>query len=327
MGTNPAVVIQGADAVADVPGIEALAGEAELRFAPDTGRLRDALPGAPVLLGWDFRGSLADAWGAADRLRWVHWCGAGVDAVLFPDLAASDVVLTNARGIFDRPMAEYALALMLAMAKRLPETVRLQQVREWRFRFSERLDGTRALVIGPGSIGREIARVLRGVGVEVEAVGRTPRPRDPDFGEVHPRSALHDLLPGADWVILIVPLTPDTEGMIGAAELAAMKPGARLVNLGRGRLIDEPALVRALRDGAIAGAALDVFHDEPLPASSPLWGMENVIVSPHMSGDWHGSHAALADLFVRNFRRFVAGEPLLNVVDKRQGFAALERAG
>ena len=317
------IVIQGAASAEEVPGIAAIAEAAELRFTVTAEEFRAALPGADVLLGWDFAaGGLEEAWPRAGDLRWIQWCGAGVNAALFPGLVQSDVVLTNARGIFDRAMAEYTLGLIIAFAKRFPESYALQARGEWRHRLTEGIEGARVLVVGVGSIGREIARLLRAVGMVVEGVGRGARGGDGDFERIHGQDDLVGCLGEADYVVLITPLTAATAGLFGARAFAAMKPSARFINLGRGQLIDEAALIAALDAGALAGAALDVFETEPLPADSPLWRHPAVIVSPHMSGDFIGYEAALAGLFLENFQRFRAGEPLRNLVDKALGFAA-----
>jgi phosphoglycerate dehydrogenase-like enzyme len=321
VSSRTVVVVQGAGNAGQVPGIEGAEAHAELRFATTAEELEQHLPGVEVLLGWDFReAGLETAWRNADRLRWIHWAGAGVDAVLFPELIASDVILTNSRGIFDRAMAEYVLGLILAFAKRFPESFGLQAERQWRHRLNEQVKDRRVLVVGVGSIGREIARLLRAAGLRVEGVGRRARGADPDFSVIHAREDLHTVLPRADYVVIIVPLTDETRQLIGAAELKAMKSTARLINLARGQVLDEAALVQALARGDIAGAALDVFEVEPLPAESPLWSMDNVIVSPHMSGDFFGYPEAVVQVFVENLRRYRAGESLLNVVDKCRGF-------
>ena len=321
MNGRTTVVIQGVESAGEVPGVEALADEASLRCANGLDALRDALPGAEVLLGWNFAADdVTRAFDRADRLRWIQWGGAGVDAALFPALVESGVTLTNVRGVFDQAMAEYTLGMILAFAKDFRRTDALQRERTWSHRLTEPVAGTRALVVGAGSIGRAIARTLRAAGIEVEGVGRSARADDPDFGRVHGNEDLDRRLGSADWVVLITPLTERTRGMFDAARFAAMKPTARFFNLGRGALVDEPAMIEALGNGVIAGAGLDVFAEEPLPAASPLWAMENVIVSPHMSGDFHGHKAAMAEVFIENFRRYRAGEPLMNVVDKRLGF-------
>ena len=321
MSERTAVVIQGVGSAGEVPGIAAIEADAEFRCASDFDSLCEALPGAEVVLGWNFRADdLAHAFARADRLRWIQWGGAGVDATLFPALVESDVTLTNVRGVFDQPMAEYTLGMILAFAKDFRASYDRQRERTWSHRLSERIEGTKALVVGAGSIGRAIARTLRAAGIEVEGVGRTARDGDPDFGRVYGNEDLDRVLGSADWVVLIAPLTDRTRGLFGASRFAAMKPTARFFNLGRGALVDEPAMIAALENGVIAGAGLDVFTEEPLPSGSPLWGMENVFVSPHMSGDFQGHKKTMADVFIGNFRRFRAGEPLANVVDKRLGF-------
>lgn len=313
--------MQGAKGVDEVPGIDSIASQADLRFANTSDELRVAIKDAEIMLGWNFQaGGLRGAWNDRTCLRWIHWCGAGVDAVLFPALVQSDTVLTNARGVFDRAMAEYVLGVIIAFAKRFPETITYQLKRTWQHRLTECIEGQHVLVVGVGSIGGAVARLLRSVGLNVVGVGRRARSEDPEFGVVHPQGKLNQLLPEADYVVIVAPLTEETIGMFGTEQYRAMKPTARLVNVGRGRIIDETALIKALQDREIAGAALDVFETEPLPQDSPLWSMANVIVSPHMSGDFVDYPRALADSFLENFRRFTAGEPLLNVVDKTQGY-------
>lgn len=293
---------------------------AEVRYVTEEG-LVDALPGAEVLLVWDFRAStLSSAWPGADRLRWVHAASAGVNHVLTPEAVASDVMITNSRGVFDEPMAEYVLAMALALAKDLPTTLSRQRERRWHHRETERLGGKRVLVAGTGPIGRAIGRKLAAAGMRVTGLGRTARSGDPDLGDVLPMSSLNEVLPDMDWVVLAAPLTDETRDMIDAKALAAMKPTARLINVGRGPLVAQDDLVDALAGGRLAGAALDVFVDEPLPAASPLWELPNVIVSPHMSGDVVGWRAELVALFHDNLTRYLDGEPLRNVVDKARGY-------
>jgi phosphoglycerate dehydrogenase-like enzyme len=243
---------------------------------------------------------------------------------MFPELIASPVVLTNSRGIFDHAIAEYVLGLILAFAKDLPHTLDLQRRREWQYRETERIDDRTALIVGAGSIGRDVGRLLRAVGMRVLGAGRTGGVRrggdaEP-FERVVSAAGLPAVLPEADYVVLALPLTPETRGMFGGALLARMKPAARLINVGRGAVVDEAALVQALREHRIAGAALDVFANEPLPSDHPLWDLPGVIVSPHMSGDYIGWQKAVSGLFVDNFRRWLAGRPLRNVVDKARGY-------
>ncbi|OLT03756.1 hydroxyacid dehydrogenase [Pseudonocardia sp. CNS-004] len=280
-----------------------------MRLAADASSLAEVLPGADVLLVWDFLSdAVREAWPAADSLRWVHTASAGVDRLTFPGLVESDVTLTNSRGVFDRPMAEYVLGLVLAMAKDLPGTFAAQARHEWHHRESEPIAGRCAVVVGGGPIGRAIAGLLGAVGMDVELVGRR------DFDD------LPALLPRADWLVLAAPLTDTTRGMLDAAALALLRPSARVINVGRGGLVVEPDLVDALREGRLAGAALDVFAREPLPADSPLWTHPGVIVSPHMSGDLIGWRQELIEVFRDNLARYRAGEPLHNVVDKTLGY-------
>jgi phosphoglycerate dehydrogenase-like enzyme len=229
-------------------------------------------------------------------------------------------VLTNSRGVFDGAIAEYVLGLIIAFAKGFPETMALKEQRIWQHRLAERIAARRVLVVGVGGIGRAIARLLHGAGMEVQGVGRSERGSDPDFGLVHAQSELDRLLPEADFVVVAAPLTERTAGLFGARQFRAMKPAARFINVGRGAIADQDALVAALAEKQIAGAALDVFEQEPLPPQSPLWEMPSVIVSPHMSGDFAGYHEALAKLFSDNFRRFRSGASLRNVVDKELGY-------
>ncbi len=296
------------------PGMGEIEVSARVRYVDSAG-LAAALPGTDVLLVWDFTTrALADAWGPDTGVGWVHAASAGVDRLLVPGLVSSPAVLTNSRGVFDTPMAEYVLALCLAVAKDLPRTFRLQSERDWRHRDTERLAGSTALVVGAGAIGTEIARLLRAAGVEVTLVGSHAR------GDVRGSAELPGLLPGADWVIAVLPLTDATEGMFDAAAFARMGRTARFVNVGRGRTVVEADLVEALRDGVIAGAALDVFADEPLAAGSPLWTMQRVIVSPHMAGDVTGFEDELVALFADNLDRWRSGQPLRGIVDKQRGY-------
>jgi phosphoglycerate dehydrogenase-like enzyme len=300
---------------------------ARVRYVRET-ELAEALPGADVLFMWDFLSdALAGAWPASGGPGWVHIASAGVDRLMFPALVESETNITNSRGVFDEPIAEYVLGLVLAFAKDLPATLRLQGQRRWRHRETERITGARALVVGTGPIGRAIGRRLAAAGLAVTGAGRTARDADPDLGVVHPMERLDEALAEADYVVLAAPLTPRTRGMIDAAALERMRPSARLVNVGRGALVAEPDLVKALRAGRIAGAALDVFEDEPLPPSSPLWDMPNVIVSPHMSGDVVGWRDELVRLFTDNLGRYVSGSPLHNIVDKRLGYVGSNQRG
>ncbi|MGH3518618.1 MAG: D-2-hydroxyacid dehydrogenase [Haloechinothrix sp.] len=301
-------------------GIAAIEQAAEVRYA-SADELPDALRGADALFVWDFLSTaVRDAWPAADRLRWVHIASAGVDPVLFDELRESDVTLTNSRGVFDTSIAEYVLGVTLVFAKDFVRSFGLQQVGRWQHRETERVSGKHALVVGTGPIGRAVAGMLRAAGMRVSGVGRRARDNDPDFGTVHASGELADHIGSADYVVAVAPLTEQTKGMFDKSAFAAMRPSARFINVGRGELAVTNDLVDALRTGRLAGAALDVFETEPLPPDSPLWTMPNVVISPHMSGDFIGWRDVLVEVFVRNFQLWNAGEPLLNVVDKQLGY-------
>jgi phosphoglycerate dehydrogenase-like enzyme len=319
------IVVHGVSSADEVPRLHELADRAEIRVAPDGGALAAQLPGADVLLGWKFSAKdLRAAWPQAQQLRWIHWCGAGVDAALFPELAQSNVALTNVRGIFDRAMAEYTLGLVLSFAKELPRTLRSQQQHLWDYRLVDMMQGRTALVVGVGSIGKSIGKLLTANDMHVVGVGRSRRDGGEHFSEIHAIDKLNELLPLADYVVLITPLTDATRGLFGQQQFALMRNTAHFINLGRGALVDEAALIVALKAQTIAGAALDVFEQEPLQPHSPLWDMANVIVSPHMSGDYIGYHSAMADLFIDNFARYANSHTLMNLVDKQLGFVASE---
>ncbi|PSL00903.1 phosphoglycerate dehydrogenase-like enzyme [Murinocardiopsis flavida] len=304
------------------PDLSAIAAGADvaIRYATPA-ELPDAIDGADALLVWAFTaGGVADAWPRAAALRWMHVSSAGVDRVLTPQVVASDVVVTNVRGVLDDAIAEYVLGLVLAFAKDLPGTLRRQGERRWEHRPTERLRGARALVVGPGAIGRAIGSLLGGVGMGVDAVARSRRDGDATFAAVHGQADLGAVIGDYHYVIVAAPLTDGTRGMLDAGAIAAMAPDARLINVARGPIVDEEALTAALLRGDIAGAALDVFHDEPLPAEHPLWRCPNVIISPHMAGDFVGWRDSLLGVFLDNFARFRSGRPLLNVVRKELGF-------
>lgn len=302
------------------PDMETIESAAEVRYTSEKG-LADALPGSEVLFVYDFlSNAVPGAWHAADSLDWVHIASAGVDPVMFPGLRESEVVLTNSRGVFDDSIAEFVLGVVIGFAKDLPRSLALQREHTWRHRESERVGGKRALVVGTGPIGRAIARLLRAAGLHVSGMGRRARDGDPDFGVVHASADLVGCLPDYDYVIAVAPLTDQTKGMFDAAAFAAMKPSARFVNVGRGELVVTGDLIEALRAGRPAGAALDVFETEPLPTDSPLWSMEQVLVTPHMSGDFIGWRNTLVAVFADNFQRWQTGQPLRNVVDKHLGY-------
>lgn len=304
------------------PRLGRLTGRARIRYTDEAG-LAARLPEADVLLVWDFASdAVREAWpGEGPRPAWVHTASAGVDRLLCPELTASDTVVTNARGIFERPIAEYVTGLVLAFAKDLPGTLELQRRRQWRHRESTRLAGSRAVVVGAGPIGREITRLLIALGVQVALVGRTAR------RTIHGTEDLDRLTALADWVICAAPLTRSTRAMFDARFFGLMQPSARFINVGRGPLVVEDDLAEALRRRWIAGAALDAFEREPLGPESPLWDVPDLIVSPHMSGDTAGWRDRLSEQFVAMYELWTAGEPLPNVVDKQRGYVPVREPG
>lgn len=299
------------------PGLEGLG--VEFRFC-DAGGLGEAVRGARGLMLWDFFSTaVRDVWAEAGSVEWIHVTAAGVDTLLFDELRDSDVVVTNAHGVFDRPIAEYVLGAVIAHAKDSRRSLELQRRHEWQHRETCSILGATALIVGTGAIGRETARLLSAAGLQVRGAGRVARPDDPDFGEVVASSNLSAEVGWADHVVLAAPLTDATRGLVDAEVLAAMRPGSHLINVARGPIVDEIALLNALPDGRIA-ATLDVFDREPLPPDHPLWDAPNVTITAHMSGDVIGWRDTLAAQFATNVRRWLAGESLLNVVDKKLGY-------
>lgn len=260
----------------------------------------------------------------APRLRWFHAWSAGVDWLLRqPGVIERDFVLTSTSGIHAVQMTEHVLALLLAFARRLPDAMRAQAAHTWRRMENAEvfeLAGKTFLLVGLGVIGRHTAQVAAALGMRVLGVRRTQPEPVPGVERVVGIESLHELLPEADFVVVMTPLTPETRGLIGEQELRLMKRDAYLVNVGRGGVIDEAALVRALHDGWIAGAGLDVFEHEPLPSDSPLWDMANVVITGHYAGVAPAYDDRAFEVFLDNLRRYRTGQPLRNVVDRRLGY-------
>jgi phosphoglycerate dehydrogenase-like enzyme len=270
---------------------------------------------AEILYVWDHRlADLGTLLRAAPRVRWVHANSIGVDRLLCAELRGR--TLTNARGVFDRSISEWVIAVVLAHVKGLAGTWERQRRRVWQHQVTGRLTGRRAAVAGTGSIGRAVAADLAALGVTVELVGRASGRAGAGRGS----DRLAEIARDVDLLVLALPLTAETTGLVDAAVLDALGPAGFLVNVGRGRSVVEADLVGALRSGAIAGAALDVFETEPLPADSPLWILPNVLVSPHMAGDYHGFEVDMMRGFAENLRRWRDGRPLRNAVDLDRGY-------
>jgi len=261
------------------------------------------------------------------RLQWVQAPAAGVAHLLSAELAASAIVLTSARGLRARAIAEHVMLMALALARQLPLVMRRQSERVWALDEIETagtirtLNGRQMGIVGLGSIGSEVARLAAGFGMRVVATRKNAdRPRPEGVAEVLRPERLPDLMSASDVIVLSAALTAETRTLVNRDVLARVKQGAWLINIGRGQLVDDEALMDALRDGRLGGAALDVFRREPLPAENPYWDLPNVIVTPHLSGAMEDYWTPLVGLFAENLRRFEKGEPLINVVDKVAGY-------
>lgn len=252
-------------------------------------------------------------------LRWIHSTSDGVDNLLFPEFSDFDLVLTNASGIFNIPIAEMVLAYILTVGKRLPEFLAQQRAHYWHQLRLRELRQLTVGIVGLGDIGSEVARLCQAFGMRILGLRRHPRPHQ-FADEVLGPERLHDLLAQSDYVLISCPLTEKTRGMIGPAELRAMEPDTWLINIARGPIVDQQSLIEALRERRIGGACLDVFAREPLPDGSPLWDLPNVIVTPHNAWSSPLLMDRETELFLDNLRRYLAGEPLRNVVDKDAGY-------
>ncbi len=264
----------------------------------------------------------ADMVANCPRLRWVQGTSAGIGGFLDrTGLAGTGLVFTTAAGVHGVPLAEFALLGLLYFAKGMPALAGAKAARHWQRYAGSQVAGSRALLVGLGGAGRAVARLLAAAGVEVCGTGRPGRRYDvPGVASYVASDQLHQVLPEVDALVLACPLTEQTRGLIGAAELALMRQGSVLVNISRGPVVDEEALVGALRAGHLGGACLDVFATEPLPAESPLWDMPNVIVSPHSAATVAAENGLLTDLFIDNLQRWLAGKPLRNTYDRAAGY-------
>ncbi len=269
-----------------------------------------------------------DAFSSATRLRWVQSPAVGVGSLMFPELLASPVVITSARGIRARSIAEHVIGVTIALARRLPAAMRAQREHQWAQDALEgpasgvrSLDGLQMGIVGLGSIGLEIVRLATPFGIRVSAIRRRAQnPPPAGVDEVLAPDALAEVLAKSDVVVLAVPHTPETKQIVGRTELDRMKRGALLINVARGKLIDDEAVIEALKDGRLGGAALDVFTREPLEPESAYWDLPNVIVTPHTAGAMQDYWTPLVALFSENLRRFERGEALVNVADKIAGY-------
>lgn len=274
-------------------------------------------PPAEVMVGWNIP---REAIQRAAGLKWIHSTAAGVDQLFYPEVLEREIIMTTSSGIH-QPLVEHVFAFILALERRLHVAMRQQLQRRWdRGRaVGDEVSGKTLGILGLGTIGREIAQKAAAFEMRVIGTKRTPA-SIPGVERVLPPDRLPEVLREADIVVVVLPLTPQTRGLIGERELQMMKRTAWLINVGRGPIVQEAALVRALRAGWIAGAGLDVFEREPLPADSPLYELENVIVTPHVSGTSPRYMERAVPLFCENLARYLRGEPLLHLVDKERGY-------
>jgi phosphoglycerate dehydrogenase-like enzyme len=291
---------------------------------PDYDKLQQELPDTDIFVGYSLRaGQLQDA----KKLKWIHSTAAGVAQLMYPELRDSGIVVTNPSGVFSVPMAEHTMGLLLALARNFPDSVRQQDRALW----SQQLlwdmpqhlteqNGEVLLIVGYGSIGRELAKRAKAFEMRVWGVTRSGDGDRAHVEKIFSAAQLQQALPGADYIVITAPETAETKHLIGAPEIEKMKRGARLINVGRGSLLDEEAMIRALENGALGGAAIDVAQTEPLPADSPLWKAPNLFITPHtsaLSGRlWHRQAALLLELLERWFD----GRELFNRVDLSRGY-------
>jgi phosphoglycerate dehydrogenase-like enzyme len=317
------IVVIGNPAARHMALLGQLPGAPRVVISESMDALQQAAPEARVVLLASYSAEpLRRLWPQFHQLQWVHSLWAGLEATLFPELAESPIVLTNGRGVFARSLGEFALAGMLHFAKDLSRMKAQQADRRWEPFDIEELHGRTLGVVGYGGIGRAAAERARAFGMTILALRRHPErcADDPVVDRAYAPEQLHALLAASDYILAAAPLTPETRGLLGEAAFAVMKPNAVLINLGRGPVVDEEQLVRALREHRIRGAVLDVFGTEPLPASHPLWSLDNVLLSPHTADHTDTWLQEAMQVFLENYRRFTASEPLLNVSDKRLGY-------
>lgn len=298
--------------------------QTEVAYSSSKRHDEEALHGADVMIGW---GLSPEQLRMATKLRWIYSITAAVDQFLYPQLVEADIAICNAARVHGPVVAEHAIAMVLALAKRVPSAVRYQEKRKWAMEHiwkeqprPREIAGATLAVVGMGSIGAEVAALAAALKMHVIGVRQHPELGAQGAHEVLGYSSLEDALKRADYVVLAAPLTPQTRHLIDDRRLQLFKPSAYLINVCRGALVDEEALVKALRNYRLAGAALDVFTEEPLPRRSPLWKLPQVLITPHTAflteKVWERHYA----VFTSNLKRYLAGEPLQDTIDKRQGY-------
>jgi len=291
---------------------------------PDYDQLPAELPDTDIFVGYSMRPKQLKE---AKKLKWIHSTAAGVAQLMYPELRDSGILVTNPVGVFSVPMAEHIMGLLLAMARNFPDSVRQQDRAHWsqqdlwdKAQHLTEVNGQVLLIVGYGSIGREVAKRAKAFDLRVWGVTRSGKGDGTHLEKMFSAAQLHEALPGADYVLIAAPETGETKRLIGSAELAKMKRGARLINVGRGSLMDEAAVIRALERGELGGAAVDVAETEPLPPDNPLWQAPNLLITPHTSAVsdrlWHRQTALLLSLLERWFD----GREMLNRVNFERGY-------
>jgi phosphoglycerate dehydrogenase-like enzyme len=318
------LLVTGDPEAAYLKGLDRLPPEVRVIVTADPAELAKAAPEADVMLNGEFKDPtlFLSTFPLATRVRWVHALSAGVEHILSPEIVASPVPLTNGRGVFKRPLAEWAVGAMLYFQYDYRRLIRQQEAGVWADFDILELAGKTVGIVGYGEIGRAVAERAKPFGCMIAALRRKPENSagDPLVDRSYAPSQIDEMMAGCDFVVAAAPGTPETRGMIGAAQIALLKPSTVVINIGRGPVIDEAALVAALEGGKIRGAALDVFSVEPLPDGHPFYKLKNVLLSPHSADHTDGWRDRAFDFFVDNLGRFMKGEPLENVVDKHAGY-------
>jgi phosphoglycerate dehydrogenase-like enzyme len=298
--------------------------QVEIVHLPDYKQVDSELPDTEIAITWSIRPEQVKA---ATKLRWIHSPAAAVHQLIFPELVDSAVVLTNAREVHGPVVAEHVIAQIFALAKKIPDAVRLQQNHEWgQQRLWDEMPRVREVagatlgLIGLGAIGRAVAQSARALGMRVIAARAHPEKGSAGVDQVFGAGQVDEVFRQSDYVVLAAPVTESTHAIANSQRIALMKPDACLINVGRGHLLDESALVSALREKKIGGAALDVFSTEPLPADSPLWDAPRLLITPHTAGLTEKLWERHYTLFSENLRRYLSGQTLSGVVDKKSGY-------
>lgn len=296
---------------------------------PHSSKIVEELPDTDILVDYALKpANLA----LAKKLRWIHSPAAGVKQLIYPEMRARGIFITNGRGVHAVPMAEHVIGMIVALARRFPDAFRYQQKNEWAQQkiwaaqpAIRELRGQIVLIIGFGAIGQEVGRAARALGMRVRAVTRSGKAEarggsEPLAERIYPASELDQAIPDADFILIAAPETGETHHMIGPVQLRAMKPTCFLINVARGALVDEPALIEALEKNAIAGAGLDVTEQEPLPPESRLWQLPNVMITPHVSALSEQLWTRQTDLLIENLEHWFSGRELLNPVSLEHGY-------